>query len=289
MEGSIKDAGSRRTEARLGEGLGRSGIQRCRILFGNWLRNRLGERYLIPVAPGLFAVLFFNNHSFRELSRLARFVAAIFFKKPGIIFFAVLVFVYPAGKVGAVPICDNDYGYAWYSTESCRADWDLYGYNLVGLPFPGPVCGGFNEGDNIEWIYYALENQYAFLDDTLYRITGGCYLLGPVCYPHWHGFRYYYCLGVPGREIIYISGNPAAYIDSAEYGDITALAAPDGGNERENYPAGLRKIPRKIYPGSELFSETETVPEPSTFILFGLAALQLLRLKKNRQGKEAGI
>jgi len=246
MEGLTKDAGSRGT-----------GTLRHLKPFGNWLRNRLGERHLIPVAPGLFAVLFF----------------------PG------LVLILPVKRVCAVPICENNLNYARYGIESSRADWDLYGYNLVGPLYTTRMCGSFNEGDNIEWIYYALENQYAFLDDTLYRITGGCYLLGSVCYPHWHGFRYYYWARDPDKEIIYISGNTtcaaAACTDNAECGDITALAEPYEGTERENYPARLRKIPRKIYPGSELYSNTVTVPELSTFTLFGLAAVLILRSKKS--------
>jgi hypothetical protein len=242
MEGSNKDAGTHGKE-----------IRRYWKTFGNWLRNRLGERQPFPVAPGLFAVLFF----------------------------AGLVSILPADKVGAVPVCQNNLNCARFGIESGRADWNLYGYNLVGFNFPRPMSGGFNEGDNIEWIYHALENQYAFLDDTLYRITGGCYLLGSVCYPHWHGFRYYCWARDPDREIIYIPRESAFYIDNRTFAENTVLTAPDGGNEWKHHPAGFRRIHRKIYPESELYSDTETVPEPSTFILFGLAAGVILRHRKS--------
>jgi hypothetical protein len=270
MEGSSKDACSHGT-----------GTRKYWKSFGNWLRNRLGERNLIPVAPSLFAVFLFHNHFFKELCLSIRFATTIAFKKSCILFFVGLVLILPIEKVWAVPICENNLNYARYSIESSRADWDLYGYNLVGLPFPTRVYGSFNEGDNIEWIYYALENQYAFLDDTLYRITGGCYLLGSVCYPLWHGFRYYYYLGNPGREIIYISGNSATCIDNAQSGDINYLEALDGKTERGNSLAILRKMPGRTY-GVVYDTDTETVPELSSLILFGLAALQILRLK-NRQ------
>jgi hypothetical protein len=279
MEGSIRDVGSHGTGAR-----------RCRILLGNLLRNRLGERYLSPVAPGLFAVLFLKNHSFGEFSRTVRFVKAIFFKRPGIIFFAILMLFCPVDKVSAVPICDSDFGYAWYGIESSRADWDMYGYNLVGQSYTGPVCGGFSEGDNIEWMYNALENQYTFLDDTIYRITGGCYLLGSVCYPLWHGFRYYWIVD-PDREIIYFSGNStyitAASMDNIEYDDMATFTAMNIGTGRGDSLVCLRKLPRLNYPTDEYVAETKAVPELSTFTLFGLAVLQLLRQRRIGRDKRA--
>lgn len=246
MEGSSKDAGTHGKE-----------LRRYWKTFGNLLRNRLGEIRLIPVAPGLFAVLFF----------------------------AGLVLSLPAEKVEAVPIRENNLNCARFGIESSRAGWDLYGYNLVGPPFPTRICDSFNEGDNIEWIYYALENQYAFLDDTLYRITGGCYLLGSVCYPHWHGFRYYCWAWDPDRDSIDTSGKTtcaaASYIDNAESGKPTTLKALHERTGRGHSPAGFRKISRKIYPESELYSDAETIPEPSTFILFGLAAVLILRHRKS--------
>ena len=276
MEGSNKGAGSRGTW-----------IRRHRKTFGNWLRNRLGERYLIPVAQSLFAVHFYN-HFFEEFRRSMRFAVAAVFRKAGIIFFTGLALIVPVEKVRAVPICENKFDYAWCGIESGRADWDLYGYNMLGLPYPERAYCYFNEGDNIEWIYYALENQYAFLDDTLYRIMGGCYLLGPVCYPLWHGFRYYYCLGNRDREIIYISGNSAACIDNAESDDITALTALDDGAGLGHSLAGLCKLPGRTYPVSENIAETETVPEPSTITLFGLAALLILRCGRIGRKLKAG-
>ena len=269
MEGSIKDAGSHGT-----------GAKKYWKSSGNWLRNRLGERNLIPVAPSLFAVLSFRNHLLKELCRSIRFAATVSFRKSGILFFVGLIFILPVEKVGAVPIRENNFNCARYIIENSRVDWDLYGYSLVGLPCTTQVCGYFNEGDNIEWIYYALENQYAFLDDTLYRIMGGCYLLGPVCYPLWHGFRYYYYPGYPGREIIYISGKSSAYIDNAESCDINALATLDGKTERGHSLTDLRKTPARTYP-VVYDTETETVPELSTFTLFGLAAVIILKSKKS--------
>ena len=273
MEGSNKDAGSHG-----------GGTRRHRKPFGNWLRNRLGGRQPIPVALSLFAVRFYN-HFLKESYRLIQYVAALSFRIHGIKFLAGLTLICMAEQIHAVTICENNLNYARYGIESSRADWDLYGYNSVGLPFPQRAYGSFNEGDNIEWIYYALENQYAFLDDTLYRITGGCYLLGPVCYPHWHGFRYYYYARYPDREIICTSGNTAdtapVYVNNIESGDLTALSAMQSGIGRGNSLAVLRKIPRRIYPGSVHDMDTEAVPELSTFTLFGLAALQILRLKKS--------
>jgi hypothetical protein len=272
MEGSSKDAGSHGT-----------GKYKYPKSFGNWLRNRLGERHLIPVAPSLFAVLFFRNLRPRNFCRSLRFAATVSFKKQCILSFIGLALFLPAEKVRAVPVYENNLNCAGYGIESSRADWDLYGYNLVGLPFPAQVYGGFNEGDNIEWIYYALENQYAFLDDTLYRITGGCYLLGSVCYPLWHGFRYYYCLGNRDREIIYISGNSAKYIENTQSGNISALATLDGGTEQGRSLADLRKITRRTY--EEVYdTDTETVPELSSLTLFGLAALRILIGKKLKEG-----
>ena len=273
MEGLIKDVGSRGTGAR-----------RYWIPFGNLLRNRLGERYLIPVAPSLFAVRFFCAHSFEEFSRSIWFFAGFLLKRPHIIFFITLALVCPTGKVYAVPICDSNIDYAWYCIESSGADWDMSGYNLVGMYYPWLVCGSFNEGDNVEWIYYALENQYAFLDDTLYRITGGCYLLGPVCYPHWHGFRYYYRPRVRGREIICILEDSADIttecIDNIESVDMATLTMLYVGTGRIDSLASLRKMPGHIYPKGGHIVEAKAVPELSTFTLFGLVALQFLRFRR---------
>ncbi len=268
MEGSIKDVGFHGT-----------GIRKYWKSFGNWLRNRLGERNLIPVAPSLFAVLFFRDHLLRKFHRSIKFTATVSFKKRSILFFVGFFLILPAEKGRAVPIRENNLNCTLYSIESSRMVWDLYGYSMVGLPCTNRVCGSFNEGDNIEWIYYALENQYAFLDDTLYRITGGCYLLGSVCYPFWHGFRYYYCPGYPGREIIYISGKSAACIDNVESGDINSLEALDRETRRGNALTDLNKMPGQTFP-VVYDTETQTVPELSSLTLFGLAALQILRLKR---------
>jgi len=236
------------------------------------------------VAPGLFAVRFFYNHSFIGIYRAIRFAAAILLKKYGTVCFAAFTLVCLADKVRAVPICENNFGCAWYDIESSRAGRDLYGYNLVGLPYPGRAYGNFNEGDNIEWIYYALESQYAFLDDTLYRITGGSYLLGPVCYPRWHGFRYYYWVRDPGREIICAAGETtcaaAAYTDNAESGDIASLTALHDGTLQGHSLASLRKIPGWTYPGGGQNVDTKAIPELSTITLFGLAALQILGYRR---------
>jgi hypothetical protein len=146
------------------------------------------------------------------------------------------------------------------------------------------VYGNFNEGDNIEWIYEALENQYSFLDDTLYRILGGSYILGPVCYPGWHGFRYYYWVRDTCRETICIEICPsaivAAYIDETEPIDTVTLTARKDRIRQGLTASSLRDIPGWTHPKSGINTHTGAVPEPSTIALFGFAALQFLMIKR---------
>jgi hypothetical protein len=196
MEGPVRDDGSRKTRT-----------LNYRIAFGKSLRNRLGERYLIPVAPGLFAVSFFDNSTFRKTRQAIRDTTKDFFNMPCFILCVAFILISLTDKVHAVPICPKNFSPAWYSIESSRADRDLFGYNLVYPLYSGRAYGNFKEGDNIEWIYDALENQYSFLDDTLYRILGGNYLLGSVCFPHWHGFRYFYWVRDIDRNIICATDN----------------------------------------------------------------------------------
>jgi hypothetical protein len=73
-----------------------------------------------------------------------------------------------------------------------RGGRDLTGYYLMAYHSQWWAQGNFNEGDNIEWVYENLENQYTFLDVTLYKLLGGNYLLGPPTNPSWHGFRDFY-------------------------------------------------------------------------------------------------
>ena len=69
---------------------------------------------------------------------------------------------------------------------------DLTGYHLAVYSYPWWTETDFNEGDNVEWVYSYLESQYEFLDDTLYRLLGNNYLLGPLIDPWWHGFDDFY-------------------------------------------------------------------------------------------------
>ncbi len=273
MEGKIKDVGSQAT-----------GTQRYRIPLGNLLRHRLGERHFIPVALSLFAVPYFHNHTFEGVSRSISAATACFLRRPGIIFCAALVLVCLTDRAHAVPVCDRNFNTAWYNIDSSSAGWDLQGYYSVLYRAPGWTYGNFNEGDNIEWIYHALENQYSFLDDTLYRIMGGSYLLGPVCYPGWHGFRYYYWVRDKGGKSICaadMTADPATmYMEQAESGDIITFAARHGGTGQGHSLTNTRDIPGWTQPGGGINVDAKAIPEPSTIALFGLAALQILRIRR---------
>ncbi len=269
MEGLVKDVGSRAT-----------GTQRYRIPFGKSLRNRLGERHFIPVAPGLFAVPIFDNPISREIRRAIRAAARCFFKRQSIILCATLILVQLADEVHAVPVYEKHFSPAWYSVESSRAGRDLYGYYSVGLPYPGWVYSNFNEGDNIEWIYDALENQYAFLDDTLYRILGGNYLLGPVCYPGWHGFRYYYWVRDTDRKTICAADTAIMYTEQGESGDTVTFAARHDRTRQGHFPSSLRDMPGWTHSRGDINADAKAIPEPSTIALFGLVALQILMIRR---------
>ena len=269
MEGLARDGGSRST-----------GTRRVWNLLRNSLRNRLGERHNISVAPGLFAVRYFHRHPFKKFYR-ALAAAAILFKKPGIIFFAALLLVCTADNVRAVPIHNRNFNAAWYSVETGRAGWDLHGLSLIGYPHSGWRYGYFNEGDNIEWIYDALENQYAFLDDTLYRIMGGSYLLGSVCYPRWHGFRYYYWVPDSDIEIIIIDNQAEdqlpANIEAVESGDILTFATRQ--NRMGHFLNRRYDITGRPYSEERIDVDAKAIPEPSAIVFFGLVAIQILRTK----------
>lgn len=269
MEGLSKDVGSRVT-----------GTQWYRIPFGKSLRNRLGERHLIPVAPGLFAVPIFNYNIFRKVHRATRAVARCFLTKQSIILCAALILVRPADKAHAVTVHQKNFSTARYSVESSRAQRDLYGYYSVVLSYPGRVYNNFNEGDNIEWIYDALENQYEFLDDTLYRILGGNYLLGPVCYPHWHGFRYYYRARDIDRRYICAADTAIIYIEQGDTFNTVTLAANHERTGQGYSLSSLRDMPGWTYSKDGINVDAKAVPEPSTIALFGLVALKILMVRR---------
>ena len=273
MEGITKDSGSLAT-----------GTRRYRIPLRNSLRNRLGERHLIPVASGLFAVPFFGHHFLYRIGREISAALATPFRSIIMIYCASLALICLADRVHAVPICDRNYNAAWCSVESSRAGRDLHGFYSVGLPYPDSAYGNFNEGDNIEWIYDALENQYAFLDDTLYRIMGGNYLLGSVCYPHWHGFQDYYYLEGPARGIIYAedqrAGSFAVNMEQTESGDLISFAARQGTTGQGHSLAPLHNISGWPHNREIIDVDVKVIPEPSTIVLFGLVALQILRFKR---------
>ncbi len=273
MEGLGKDVGSRLT------GTGRFGIASRKSL-----RNRLGERHFIPVAPSLFAVRFFYNHLFEKILRAIRFVVPLLFARHRIIFFAVLILVCPSGKVQAVPVYQKHFDLLWYSVQSGGACRDLYEYNCVDLTCPRRAYGNFIQADNIEWIYNDLENQYSFLDCTFYGIPGGNYLLRPVYYPGQHGFRYYYRLKYPGGNIFYVT-NVTAYISTiyvkprGPYDTVTQTI-PFGGIGPGYPPARMRDIPVCILPRRCTNMETKAIPELSSLMLFGFAALQILMIRR---------
>jgi len=273
MDGSGKDVGSRLT------GTGRFGIASRKSL-----RNRLGERNFIPVAPSLFAVPFFYNHLFEKILRSIRFVVPLLFARHRIIFFAVLILVCPSGKVQAVPVYQKHFDLIWYSVQSGGACRDLYGYNCVDLPYPRRAYGNFIQADNIEWIYNDLENQYSFLDCTFYGISVGNYLLRPVYYPGRHGFRYYYRLKYPCGDItcvINVTAYIAAiYVKPRELHDTVTLTIPFGGIGPGYPPARMRDIQVFDLPGRCTNMETKEIPELSSFMLFGFAALQILMIRR---------
>ncbi len=273
MEGLVKDVSSRAT-----------GTQWYRIPFGKSLRNRLGERHLIPVAPGLFAVPIFNYNIFREILRATRAVARCFLIKQSIILCAALILVRPADEAHAVTVYQKNFSPARYSVESSRAERDLYGYYSLVLPYPGRVYNNFNEGDNIEWIYDALENQYEFLDDTLYRILGGNYLLGPVCYPNWHGFRFYYRARDIERKAICAADMAAdTAIIYIEQGDMVNKITLAEHHERigQGYSlSSLRDMHGWTYSKDGINVDAKAIPEPSTIALFGLVALKILMVRR---------
>jgi hypothetical protein len=269
MEGLVKDAGSRA-----------AGTQRYRIPFGKSLRNRLGERQLIPVAPGLFAVPIFNDYIFRKVHQATRIFARCLLTKQSIFLLAVLILIKPVDKAHAVVLYQRNLSPARYSVGNSRAQRDLYGYYSLFLPYPGRVYNNFKEGDNIEWIYDALENQYEFLDDTLYRISGGNYLLGPVCYPYWHGFRYYYRARDIDRRYICAADTAIIYIEQGDMVNTVTLAANHERTWQGYSLSSLRDTSGRTYSKSGINVDVKAVPEPSTIALFGLVALKILMVRR---------
>lgn len=273
MEGSVKEEFSNRTE-----------IGRIWVSFGKSLRTRLGERHLIPVAHSLFAVFFIDRCPFRKFY-LSNSAATVKLFTSTIIFCATLVFFCPAEKIYAVPIYDRNFQVAWYNIVSSRADCDFYGYYSVGVPSSGRAFVYFNEGDNVEWIYSALDNQYAFLDDTLYRILGGNYSFGPIYYPPRHKLRHYACAPNPDTEIILLGNRTASTLNTnvniAQTGGVFFFVTHQSDDLlRDSYQSrsdilGYPSIRERCNVG------VKAVPEPSTLMLFGMAALLILRTKRS--------
>jgi hypothetical protein len=274
MEGSVKEEFSNRTR-----------IGRIWVPFGKSLRTRLGERHLIPVAHSLFAVFFIDRHHLRKFFRSLSAAIATLPISSATIFCAALFFSCPPKTVYAVPIRDLDFQVTWYNIGSSRAGCDFYGYYSVGVPSSGWTPIYFNEGDNVEWIYSALDNQYAYLDDTLYRILGGNYSFGPIYYPPLHKLRHYVCAPNPDTEIILLGNTDAATfnanVDTAQSNGIFLFATRQGSDllrysyYRSSDIFGYPTIRERYNVG------VKAVPEPSTLILFGMAAFLILRTKRS--------
>lgn len=174
------------------------------------------------------------------------------------------------------------------------ADMNLSGYNTIVYHYPWWRDADFKEGDNIEWIYYSLENQYSFLDNALYKLSGANYLLGPVWAPRWHGFDDVYWTmdlkkqvpeikkiklrtrtlepemkdySVRGREM-YRPELSMRNLSTAYQDNIIS-----GGNTNSE----VRNSIPFIADNSRMVSQGLTsIPEPSGIILFGLVGLRIL-------------
>lgn len=261
MEGSSKDVASLLT------GTGIFGISLRKSL-----RNRLGERYLFPVAPGLFAVPFFINHFLKQLLRSFRIIVPLLSARQRIILSASLILICLAGKVDAVPVYRQ-----YHSTPQ-------YGFQSGGAHYQWWTYSSLDEADNIEGIYNRLENQYSLLERTYYPMAGNDYLLRDVGYPGGLGLRYYYRLKYPGGNIFFVT-NVTAYTSSIYVKprgpfDAVKRTVPFGGFGPEYPPVRLREIPIWVVPGCCKNMETEAVPELSSFMLLGSAALQILILRR---------
>lgn len=177
---------------------------------------------------------------------------------------------------------------------------NLSGYDSIVYHYPWWLDGYFKEGDNIEWIYQSLENQYSFLDNALYKLSGSNYLLGPVWAPCWHGFDDIYWaadikhipgiqkkklhtrtivsdklhtikftqfgnkLTSSGRQIHRFGNLSNAYINDIISGDITNRF------QIRNVNSVL------VNNGGMTTQDMAAVPEPSGILLFGLVGLRIL-------------
>ncbi|MBN2180281.1 MAG: PEP-CTERM sorting domain-containing protein [Sedimentisphaerales bacterium] len=299
MEGLTGDACSAGAGFRLGNtakqvprGSCPGGTQRYLIAFGSWLRNRPGERHLIPVAPGLFAVCNYIIHFFEEIRRIILFAAAVYSQRPGIGLFAALMLLWSADNSFAVPIYEAPQSCIGHIFNNNRPGCRTYGFYAADIPYSQWISCDFKEADNLEWIYRALENRYAFLDETLYKITGGGYSLWPGYYPYRQGLLYHKKYGKPCKIIIYISQDAAdpenAFIEHNQSDDISTLSASlYGRDEQRYYPASLQRVSAWNDSQIGVGMETKAVPEPSTFALFGLAAIQILRIRRNGRNFKA--
>jgi hypothetical protein len=206
MQGTVKDDGSSRAgprEYRLTLADGHSKASASILFTASWIENRFSS----------------------GIRRTIRAVTARFLRNLGIGGLAVVVSVGLVDKVTAdvVPPGHINYRYqsidirlagglSWQRNYALRGRLnisrgrrDLTGYHLMAYHSSWWAEGNFNEGENIEWIYENLENQYRFLDVTLYKLLGGNYILGPPTDPHWHGFRDYYWEEDSGKGIIVLS------------------------------------------------------------------------------------
>ena len=344
MQGTIKDDGSRR-----------AGPREYRVQFKSSLRLTLADRRSKAGGPSLFAAGWTENHFSNGICRTIRAVTRRILRGLGIGGLAAVLLVVLAGKVNAY-IMPNEQIRLGYNTANkslggylsgrkqhsirgqlnfSRGRRDLNGYYLMAYHSPWWAEGNFNEGDNIEWIYDNLENQYTFLDVTLYKLIGGNYLLGPPCYPSWHGFRDFYWEKDSAKKVIYFPedkvspqwmdicgkfsffGEPAepgdqlsayigemivgqhivsdegwynlrifrdssltAYIDGAMPGDMMTFAA---WSQRTGkiYPVEiLLGVPTWTFHGDSIRVDVNTIPEPSSIVLFGFVALKVLLFRR---------
>ena len=177
---------------------------------------------------------------------------------------------------------------------------NLSGYNSIIYHYPWWLDGYFKEGDNIEWIYKSLENQYSFLDNALYKLSGSNYLLGPVWAPCWHGFDDFYWAAdikhIPGiqkkklltrtivsdklntvkftqftssgRQIQRLGNLSNTYIDDIVSGDISNQF------QIQNINSVL------VNDGGMTTQDIAAIPEPSGILLFGLMGLKILACRR---------
>ncbi len=180
-------------------------------------------------------------------------------------------------------------------------DRDLSGYYSFGFHYPCWQYADFKEGDNVEWIYSSLENQYSFLDDALYKLSGGNYFLGSVWAPSWHGFDdvYWaagikrYLSGIQRKKlrIVTIGSDESDIVKSARTnievaassgetyrpGNLSAAYMEDtvsGG--MSNQIQILNVNPVFTNNGGTITQDMATIPEPSGIMLFGLVGLSIL-------------